>query len=90
MQPRFTVIIILLSVNLHAQKYDFLQPITIAIIEDSITSFVDVPKLEIINITDKYWISTVYNPYKYAKKLKFPLQLKFKDSSYFHLLRRIK
>ncbi|MFS4481839.1 peptidoglycan DD-metalloendopeptidase family protein [Hyunsoonleella sp. 2307UL5-6] len=90
MLSRIIVIIILLSINLHAQKYDFLQPITIDIIEDSITSVVDVPKLETINITDEYWISTVYDPYKYAKELKFPIHLKFKDSTYFSPIKKNK
>lgn len=42
-------------------------------IEDSIATFHDIKK--------KYWDNTVFNPYKEAE-VNFPIQLKFKDSSY--------
>ncbi len=76
-------VLLLLSVSLYAQKYDFLQPIHIDIVEDSVTTVIDSSKSKPVDITGEYWISTVYNPYKYAKEPKFPLQLKFKDSTYF-------
>lgn len=77
----FCVVILLISTKLNAQKYDFLQPISIDIVVDSI-----IPKIDSIAITPdikaQYWNSTVYNPYKYTKDLKFPINLTFKDSTY--------
>ena len=76
-------VLLLLSASLYAQKYDFLQPINIEIVEDSTITIIDSLKPKPVNITGEYWISTVYNPYKYAKEPEFPLQLKFEDSTYF-------
>lgn len=76
------VLMALLGFQLNAQKYDFLQPIEIDIVVDSIPTAVNSINIERENITSEYWINTVYNPYKYAKDLKFPLKLTFEDSTY--------
>ncbi|TBN17954.1 LysM peptidoglycan-binding domain-containing protein [Hyunsoonleella pacifica] len=46
------------------------------------TTTVDSINLEKPDVKGEYWISTVYNPYKYAEDLKFPLKLTFEDSTY--------
>jgi len=75
-------VFLLLSFSTYAQKYDFLQPITIDIVEDSITTKLDSSTIKAVDVKGEYWISTVYNPYKYAEDLKFPLKITFEDSTY--------
>lgn len=82
MKVLFCIVLTVLSFQLNAQKYNFLQPIEIDIVVDSMTTTVDSINLEKPDIKEEYWISTVYNPYKYAEDLKFPLQLTFEDSTY--------
>jgi len=72
----------LLSITLQAQKYDFLEPISIAIVEDTVSIKTDTIAINKADIKKEYWIHTVYNPYKYAPPLQFPLKLEFTDSTY--------
>ncbi|TBN06725.1 LysM peptidoglycan-binding domain-containing protein [Hyunsoonleella flava] len=82
MRVVFCFVFFLIGVQLNAQKYDFLQPIEIDIVEVPEPTKVDSIHIEQKDIKGEYWISTVYNPYKYAEDLKFPLQLTFEDSTY--------
>lgn len=75
-------VLLLLTFGVHAQKYEFLQPISIDIVEHSVTAKLDTNTIKPVDIKSEYWISTVYNPYKYAPDLKFPLELIFEDSTY--------
>ncbi len=83
MKSLVIAVLLLLPFGVHAQKYEFLQPISIDIVEPSITTELDANTIKPIDIKAEYWISTVYNPYKYAADLKFPLKLTFEDSTYF-------
>ncbi len=83
MKSLVIAVLLLLPFGVHAQKYEFLQPISIDIVEPSITTELDTNTIKPIDIKAEYWISTVYNPYKYAADLKFPLKLTFEDSTYF-------
>ena len=75
MKSLVIAVLLLLPFGVHAQKYEFLQPISIDIVEPSITNELDTNTIKPIDIKAEYWISTVYNPYKYAGDLKFPLKL---------------
>ncbi len=82
MKVLFFAMAVMLSTHLCAQIHNYYQPIEIDIVEhrDSVTidsSFSIIP-----NITGECWESTVYNPYKYEEKPKFPLKLNFEDSTY--------
>lgn len=83
MKSLVIAVLLLLPFGIHAQKYEFLQPISIDIVEPSITTELDTNTIKPIDVKAEYWISTVYNPYKYAADLKFPLKLTFEDSTYF-------
>ncbi|GGD09079.1 peptidoglycan DD-metalloendopeptidase family protein [Hyunsoonleella pacifica] len=82
MKVLFCIVLTVLSFQSNAQKYNFLKPIEIDIVVDSMTTTVDSINLEKPDVKGEYWISTVYNPYKYAEDLKFPLKLTFEDSTY--------
>lgn len=82
MRVLFFVLAFLFGTYLNAQKYSYYQPIAKEIIEN-----LSGIKIEVIpsfkpDITKECWISTVYNPYKYEEKPKFPFQLTFQDSTY--------
>ena len=82
MRISICIICLLLSITLQAQKYDFLEPISIAIVEDTVSIKTDTIAINKADIKKEYWIHTVYNPYKYALPLQFPLKLEFTDSTY--------
>lgn len=82
MRVLFCIVLMMFGFQLNAQKYHFLQPIEIPIVKTSSTIVVDSINSKKKDITSDYWISTVYNPYKYAEAIKFPLKLTFEDSTY--------
>ncbi|OUS00128.1 peptidase [Flavobacteriales bacterium 33_180_T64] len=86
MKSFITLLLIICSVNVYGQKKpeirlidfsDFSFPTEI----DSSNTKVITDTLIPINIKDTYWQNNVYNPYKNVA-VEFPLQLKFKDSTY--------
>ena len=77
----------IVSLSVSAQKYKLIKPLTefsefkFDILEDSTLQKTTTDTLAIVDIKADYWDNTVYNPYK-ETNIKFPLQLRFKDSNY--------
>lgn len=82
MKSLLKCILVLVSLSINAQKYKFLETIDIPIIIDSSNVEVDINTTKPKDIKGEYWNHTVYNPYKYAEDLIFPLKLTFEDSTY--------
>ncbi|MFD2726058.1 peptidoglycan DD-metalloendopeptidase family protein [Hyunsoonleella rubra] len=82
MRVLFCTVLILISFQSNAQKSNLLLPEKFFTLVDSNT--VEKEKIPALpDITAEYWDSTVYNPYKYAPELDFPLKLTFEDTTYF-------
>lgn len=84
------IILFTWSLSVHAQKEPELKLIDLTefnfktISTDSIKAETSIEKDTVVplDIKSEYWDHTVYNPYNNAT-VKFPLQLQFKDSTYF-------
>ncbi|MDT0558833.1 M23 family metallopeptidase [Ichthyenterobacterium sp. W332] len=91
MKSFYSLIFLLIVVHLHSQNIPKPEVLNIDFSvfnneekttkKDSITSKIVIDSVHLPNITSEYWIHTVYNPYK-NMSLKFPLSIKFKDSTY--------
>jgi murein DD-endopeptidase MepM/ murein hydrolase activator NlpD len=86
MKILYSCLIAIISLSVYAQKIEYTPIIDLSnfIFEKQVDS-TELIKVEdtiiSINIKDEYWDNTVYNPYQ-DTSVKFPLQLKFQDSSY--------
>ncbi len=79
----------LLCISLNAQKHRLLKPSDFFVMADSTQTAITTDTLPTIDIKNEHWISTIYNPYKDVE-VKFPLLLKFEDSTYFPPIRKAK
>jgi murein DD-endopeptidase MepM/ murein hydrolase activator NlpD len=82
----FSCLLALVSLGVHAQKYEYIPTLDFSQFEfkKQVDSTIIVKTEEAIvslDIKGEYWDNTVYNPYQEAT-VEFPLQLKFKDSNY--------
>lgn len=80
-------VLILLSISVCAQKYNFKQFAAFSEFKftaqiDSIVQKNTSDTFVTVDIKAEFWDNTVYNPYREAT-VKFPLQLQFKDSTYY-------
>ncbi|WP_298757946.1 peptidoglycan DD-metalloendopeptidase family protein [uncultured Psychroserpens sp.] len=89
MKSFFSCFLILISVSLFAQKSPEFKLLDLS--ELNFITSIDSVKTEVVKENDtiipidikaEYWDHTVYNPYKNVE-VTFPLQLNFKDSTYF-------
>ncbi|WP_298238243.1 peptidoglycan DD-metalloendopeptidase family protein [uncultured Algibacter sp.] len=83
MKLLFSSILILLSLNLYAQKHKNLNPVAYYILVDSTNTKTSNDSLSLeLDIKKDFWNHTVYNPYKEVT-VTFPLKIAFTDSTYF-------